>query len=85
VAPKKPDALLRAEQFLRAAEEEVTVLAGRSFDVRLVKILQLIVLPNLLAARAAIRVARHIDQFPNRADVLKGEEGSGGKDDDKKL
>jgi len=58
VAPKKPDALLRAEQFLRAAEEEVTVLAGRSFDVRLVKILQLIVLP---------------------------EEGSGGKDDDKKL
>lgn len=66
---------MRAEQFLRAAQEEITLLAGRSFDIRLVKIVQLIAIPNIQAARAAVRVARHIDRFPVVREVEKVEDG----------
>jgi len=79
VEGKRPDPLLRVDNLLKAAEEEAVVLAGRSLDVRLIKIIELIALPNIHAARAAIRVARHIHFFPN---LHLGDEGSSVKDGD---
>lgn len=69
MARQRIDSLKRAEQFIEAAETEATFKASETFDSRVLKIIQLLVLPSLRAARAALQVARHIDTFPSALHV----------------
>lgn len=79
MARQRTDSLKRAEQFIAAAESEATFKASETFDSRVLKIVQLLVLPPLRAARAALQVARHIDTYPT---VMHGDDEQKTLDDD---
>jgi hypothetical protein len=57
---KSLDDIALIENFLRLAEERAIYLACECGDVRIKKILELISMPNIQAARAAIRVAKSV-------------------------